>query len=50
MKEESSTNLSLGNVRESVLDGRSSFAAPDREASYKVVEAREDVEMEGGAR
>ncbi len=50
MEEESSTNLNLGNVRESVLDGRSSFAGPDREASYTVVKAPKDVDVEGGAR
>ncbi len=47
---ESWRNFSLGNVRESALCGRSSSAGPHGEAAHWVVEAREDVEMEGGAR
>ncbi len=45
-----SGDFSLGSVRESALAGRSSAAGPHREEAHWVVEAREDVEMEGGAR
>ncbi len=39
-----SGEFSLGSVRESALAG------PHREAAHWVVEAREDVEVEGGVR
>ncbi len=50
MEEKASGDLSLGSVWESALAGRSSSAGPHREAAHWVMEAREDVEMEGGAR
>ncbi len=41
-----SVNLSLGNVRKSVLAGRPSFAGLDRETAYWVVEARKYADEE----